>query len=87
MEKQAIQRIVSELKFKVRDGLFVSTKDVENYITVIDSLVKQIPKKPLETDYDYGYFICSSCSNSIGFNDSASDHKYCLNCGQKLEWE
>lgn len=51
-----------------------------------EAVEKQKPKKPTDYDEDLGYFKCPSCGCSI-MADEFSDHKYCLNCGQKLEWE
>lgn len=47
---------------------------------------KQKPKKSIDYNEDLGYFKCPSCGCSI-MADEFSDHKYCLNCGQKLEWK
>lgn len=44
---------------------------------------KQKPKKPEEIDKEYGYFICGNCGTAI----YASDEHYCLNCGQKIQWD
>ena len=51
-----------------------------------EAMKKQKPKKPTDYDGDLGYFKCPSCGCSI-MADEFSDHKYCLNCGQKLEWK
>ena len=51
-----------------------------------EAVEKQKLKKPTDYDEDLGYFKCPSCGCSI-MADEFSDHKYCLNCGQKLEWE
>ena len=51
-----------------------------------DADQKQKPKKPTDFDGDYGYFVCPSCGCTI-MADRFKDHKYCLNCGQKLNWE
>lgn len=51
-----------------------------------EAVEKQKPKKPTDFDGDYGYFVCPSCGCTI-MADRFKDHKYCLNCGQKLDWE
>ena len=51
-----------------------------------EAVEKQKPKKPTDYDEDLGYFKCPSCGCCI-MADEFSDHKYCLNCGQKLEWK
>lgn len=47
---------------------------------------KQKSKKSIDYDEDLGYFKCPFCGCVI-MADEFLDHKYCLNCGQKLEWE
>ena len=47
---------------------------------------KQVPTKPREIDMEYNYFVCDRCGEGIYFSDEFKSHKYCLNCGQKLDW-
>ena len=38
--------------------------------------------------YDYyGYFECLSCGEAIYAGDDFESHKFCKNCGQRLQWE
>lgn len=48
---------------------------------------KQKPKKLKELDAEYGYFICGNCGGAIACTDDFKSHKYCLNCGQAIDWE
>ena len=48
---------------------------------------KQKPKKPRDIEYDYSYFICSNCGEGIYVTDDFKSHKYCLNCGQAIQWD
>lgn len=48
---------------------------------------KQRPKKPKELDTEYGYFICGNCGGAMACTDDFKTHKYCLNCGQAIQWE
>ena len=50
------------------------------------ALEKQVPRKVKELDDEYGYFICSNCDKVIAYDNDYREHKYCLNCGQKLDW-
>lgn len=43
-------------------------------------------KTPVDADADMGYFVCPECGAFI-LADDFGDHKFCLNCGQRLEWE
>ena len=47
---------------------------------------KQRPKKPINPDDDYGTFKCPNCNGLIFTEDRFETHKYCLLCGQKLDW-
>lgn len=44
---------------------------------------KQIPQKPIMIGDEYGLSHCPNCGDSkyILFGD-----KYCIECGQRLEW-
>lgn len=48
---------------------------------------KQKPKKPIDADEDYGFFICPVCRKTIYASDDFESHKFCLNCGQAIQWD
>ena len=48
---------------------------------------KQRAKEPKELDTEYGYFICGNCGGAIAYTDDFKSHKYCLNCGQAIQWD
>ena len=48
---------------------------------------KQIPMKPEYVDYDEGYFKCGACGELITWTADEGDHKYCLECGQAMDWD
>lgn len=52
-----------------------------------EAVEKQRAKKPKELDTEYGYFICGNCGGAIAYTDDFKSHKYCLNCGQAIQWE
>ena len=52
-----------------------------------EAVEKQKPKKPKELDTEYGYFICGNCGGAIACTDDFKSHKYCLNCGQAIQWD
>ena len=43
-------------------------------------------KAPIDIEDDYGFFVCPSCGNSIYASDDFESHKFCLNCGQRIQW-
>lgn len=55
-------------------------------MAAIEALEKQVPRKPIEVDEDLGYFVCGNCNFTVGYTNEKEEHKYCLNCGQKLDW-
>lgn len=52
----------------------------------IEAPEKQIPKKPSEVEEDLRYFECGNCNGVIYSGSEMENHKYCLNCGQKIDW-
>ena len=67
-------------------------KEVQQYreIGIVEecreAVEKQKAKKSIDYDEDLGYFKCPSCGCCI-MADEFSDHKYCLNCGQAIQWK
>ncbi len=53
---------------------------IELYRIIIDALEKRIPFKPHRFMYYEGQCKCGAV-----FMDRT--HKYCTNCGQKLDWD
>ena len=81
MEIDIIRRIISEIRFKIEREIPNTRLDVENYITIVESLEKQIPKKPIVVSKgEEEYSGCPVC-NEFVFDD------YCQCCGQAIDWE
>lgn len=90
--EMAIQALETIKKLSDRK---MTTKVLKNYIqfedecvkkgfafkSVIEAREKQISKKPDFTE-DKEFALCS-CRNGKGLFDK---QKYCVNCGQKLDW-
>jgi len=51
----------------------------------IKSLDKSTPMKPKVIDEDKQTFDCPRCGTTI-YADNVKDFKYCLDCGQRLDW-
>ena len=51
-----------------------------------EAMEKQIPRKPRDVEYDHSYFICGNCGTAIYTSDEFEAHRYCLNCGQAINW-
>ena len=101
-ENEAIRGLMF-LKEKLYNGIFqdrlncidlaiVALEEVQKYrkIGTVEELREEVERKkakePIDYDEDLGYFKCPSCGCVI-MADEFLEHKYCLNCGQKLEWE
>lgn len=53
----------------------------------VEALKKQIPMKSTEVNENCGYFECPACGDLIYAEGARfEEHKYCLSCGQKLDW-
>lgn len=57
--------------------------NVEECLVAVE---KQIPKKPRDVEYDHSYFVCGNCGTAIYTSDEFEAHRYCLNCGQAINW-
>lgn len=52
----------------------------------ISALQRHLPKKPIEPQEDYGTFQCPNCKGLIYTEDEFKTHKFCLMCGQAIDW-
>lgn len=52
-----------------------------------EAVEKQKAKKPEVIDQDFDYYKCPVCGEYIWATDNINDRKYCLNCGQAMQWE
>lgn len=44
-------------------------------------------KTPVEIDDELDMYVCPSCDMAIGTMGGREYHHFCLNCGQRIEWE
>lgn len=72
--------------FQKQDNSYLES-DIEVYCTAIESLEKQLPKKPDIMDYVLGdiNFKCPTCKSEY-ICEKGYEHFYCPNCGQKIKW-
>ena len=54
----------------------------------IESMKKQIPKKPIEDDTSYSGYKCPTCNSNIYQlrSHNIMQTPYCIFCGQALKW-
>lgn len=77
---------------EVRDIAISSLKEVQQYRKIgtveecREAVEKQKAKKPEVIDQDFDYYKCPVCGEYIWATDNINNHKYCLNCGQAINW-
>ena len=90
-----VEKIVIERNKEIDNAILGTIVNIanENGISVtlnekaiVNVLKKQIPKKPKVIFDEYSYFECGNCGEAIYCSDELKTHKYCLNCGQALDW-
>lgn len=78
---------------EVRDIAISALKETQQYREIgtveecREAVEKQKAKKPEVIDQDFNYYKCPVCGEYIWATDNINDHKYCLNCGQAINWE
>ena len=48
---------------------------------------RDMAKAPVDIDEEFDMYVCPSCNMAIGAMGDREEHKFCLNCGQRLRWE
>ena len=83
---EVLKDFAKQVKVK-SDGAYQTDKGMCACRLSVEALKKQIPMKPTEINDECGYFECPACGELI-YADGArfEEHKYCLSCGQKLDW-
>lgn len=84
MEIDIIRRIISEMKFKIEREIPNTKLDVENYITIVELLEKQIPKKP-KKEFN-GMESLALCECGADIYNFPSNFKGCPYCLQVIDW-
>ena len=54
---------------------------------IIELKERDTEKEPAEVNKNFGYFKCPSCDKEIYPSYNFEDHRFCLNCGQRMKWE
>ena len=75
------------------DGVYIDMNLLRDYedtgLTpeqIMELKERDTAKAPIDIEDDYGFFVCPSCGNSIYASDDFESHKFCLNCGQRIQW-
>lgn len=83
-----LDEVIENLKYLVSDSCTDTQFDyLEEIEIATKALEKQIPMKSTEINDECGYFECPACGDLIYAEGARfEEHKYCLSCGQKLDW-
>lgn len=88
--KRAIQSCRNKIKHHYEYTQHKKSKAIENELTKIEALKKQIPKKPTFGYDEQDYIGCPNCNYELETMDAYSDYfdhyNYCPECGQALDW-
>jgi len=99
MDNEIAIREMNRLKYKMSEGITLDETLFKALNTAIFALEKQISNKPMieMVNEKVADVICPNCKKNIfrcyyevkgnEWNQSQKRHKYCEDCGQKLEWE
>ena len=87
MTYQEANALVDDFSFVYKGKSISKEALIECREVIHKALEKQIPKKPDEVYDEYDYFVCPCCKESIySSTGDVTDHKFCLECGQALDW-
>ena len=54
---------------------------------IMELAERDTAKAPVDIDEEFDMYVCPSCNMAIGAMGDREEHKFCLNCGQRLRWE
>lgn len=53
---------------------------------IMELAERDTAKVPVDIDEEFDMYVCPSCNMAIGAMGDREEHKFCLNCGQRLKW-
>ena len=80
-----IKKAIDIIEWLYEDGNTLSKEAKEALETAIDSLEKQVPKKPAIDELLIDHkkiLLCRNCNEEINVH-----YSFCPWCGQKIDWE
>lgn len=79
--------ITNQCEYFLAINALEKQEKIEEIEIATKALKKQIPMKSKEINDECGYFKCPACGDLIYAEGARfEEHKYCLSCGQKLDW-
>ena len=75
------------------DGVYIDMKLLREYedtgLTppeIMELKERDTARAPVDIDEEFDMYVCPSCNMAIGAMGDREEHKFCLNCGQRLKW-
>ena len=76
------------------DGVYIDMNLLREYedagLTpeqIMELKERDTAKAPVDIDDDFDMYVCPNCDMAIGTIGDKKSHKFCLNCGQRIQWE
>ena len=85
-ELEALKRLWEETKGNSNTSSFSNRSD---YDKIREALKRNDPMKITQTsnEQDFSLFDCPNCDTTMYYESEPEDWKYCIECGQALDWE
>ena len=75
------------------DGVYIDMNLLRDYedTGLIPEEIRELKerntaKAPVDIDEEFDMYVCPSCNMAIGAMGDREEHRFCLNCGQRLKW-
>ena len=75
------------------DGVYIDMNRLREYedtgLTpeeIMELKERDTARAPVDIDEELDMYVCPPCNMAIGAMGDREEHKFCLNCGQRLKW-
>lgn len=69
---------------RIADAVMLTNEDASRYRELKK---RDTAKAPIDTDDEFEMYVCPNCDMAIETIGDKKSHKFCLNCGQRIQWE
>lgn len=83
--KEIIDKVISDAD-KIPYYIDSESKVGKALVVAVESIERQIPKKPYNVNEDYLTFDCPTCLSALFSEDKLEYTSYCCKCGQAIDW-
>ena len=72
----------------LKNGGCVHERTMNKLLLLEKALKRNEPMKIIQTsnEQDFSLFDCPNCETTMWYDSAPEDWKYCIECGQKLDW-